>query len=322
MKENAYVYGVANIRAKENSLLTGNDIEQLLGFDESAINRFLADKGWEMTADVEKSFAKQSLIAWNTVMDVLPDKHELDFLIIKNDFHNLKAALKAYMGNDDAMKYMVGPCVSDPSLIWEAIKKKDYALLPEMLQDIAKECDDILAQTLNGQLTDIMLDRKSVEAMYEQASKTGHPKLLELASLMGEIINLKTTVRAVAMKKDKVFLEEAISEMSPISKLNRKEMIQTAEEGMQAFLNYLETTPYQDAVEMIETSTTAFEKWCEDKIVQFLQIAKQTSFGPLPLAAYYMAREAEIKTVRIIVSCKRNAMPEETIRERIRMLYV
>ena len=42
----------------------------------------------------------------------------------------------------------------------------------------------------------------------------------------------------------------------------------------------------------------------------------------LSLAAYYFAVENEIKTVRIVLSCKKNDMSVETIRERVRKLYV
>jgi V/A-type H+-transporting ATPase subunit C len=41
-----------------------------------------------------------------------------------------------------------------------------------------------------------------------------------------------------------------------------------------------------------------------------------------PLAAYILARESEIRSVRIILTGKANDMPEETIRERIRKTYV
>ena len=45
-------------------------------------------------------------------------------------------------------------------------------------------------------------------------------------------------------------------------------------------------------------------------------------FGIGPLAAYLIARENEIKTVRIILSGKLNELPEESIRERVREMYV
>ena len=50
--------------------------------------------------------------------------------------------------------------------------------------------------------------------------------------------------------------------------------------------------------------------------------AKYKSFGVEPLIAYYIAVETQVKAVRIILSCKYNGLKAETIRERVRKLYV
>ena len=41
-----------------------------------------------------------------------------------------------------------------------------------------------------------------------------------------------------------------------------------------------------------------------------------------PLAAYVLARENEIKCVRVILSGKRNGLSEQSIREKVRETYV
>jgi len=49
---------------------------------------------------------------------------------------------------------------------------------------------------------------------------------------------------------------------------------------------------------------------------------KYNPFSAGPLVAYVLARENEIKTVRIILTARLNELPEEQIRERIREMYV
>ena len=41
-----------------------------------------------------------------------------------------------------------------------------------------------------------------------------------------------------------------------------------------------------------------------------------------PLAAYYVAKETEIKALRIILSAKISGASNDTVRERMRELYV
>ncbi|MBQ1545725.1 MAG: V-type ATPase subunit [Clostridia bacterium] len=50
--------------------------------------------------------------------------------------------------------------------------------------------------------------------------------------------------------------------------------------------------------------------------------ARYTAFGIDPVVAYYIARDAEIKSARIILSAKKNGLSNDVIRERVRTLYV
>ena len=51
-------------------------------------------------------------------------------------------------------------------------------------------------------------------------------------------------------------------------------------------------------------------------------IEKYNSFSAGPILAYFLARENEIKTVRIILTGKLNNLSDDYIRERLRKMYV
>ena len=65
-----------------------------------------------------------------------------------------------------------------------------------------------------------------------------------------------------------------------------------------------------------------FERWCDNQVIEAMKPQKHNPFSVGPLVAYALARENEIKTVRIILSGKRTGMPEASIRERVREMYV
>ncbi|MEG7530278.1 MAG: V-type ATPase subunit, partial [Hungatella sp.] len=69
-------------------------------------------------------------------------------------------------------------------------------------------------------------------------------------------------------------------------------------------------------------SPSAFERWCDNLLIRRIRPQLTNSFGIGPLAAYILARENEMKSVRIVLSGKLNHLPEHTIRERIREMYV
>jgi V/A-type H+-transporting ATPase subunit C len=93
-------------------------------------------------------------------------------------------------------------------------------------------------------------------------------------------------------------------------------------EGEEAIYDYLSTTVYSDAVQAIKKSPSAFECWCDNLIISHIQTQKYNSFTLSPLAAYILAKENEIKTMRIVLSGKRNDISDHSIRERLREMYV
>ena len=57
-------------------------------------------------------------------------------------------------------------------------------------------------------------------------------------------------------------------------------------------------------------------------MIETIKPQKYNSFSAGPLIAYVLARENEIKTVRIVLTCKQNGMSDDSIRGRIREMYV
>ncbi len=76
------------------------------------------------------------------------------------------------------------------------------------------------------------------------------------------------------------------------------------------------------AQQALKTSASAFERWCDNRLIETIRPQKMNSVSMGPIIAYYLARQNEIRTVRIILTAKANDFPEEAIRERVREMYV
>ena len=57
-------------------------------------------------------------------------------------------------------------------------------------------------------------------------------------------------------------------------------------------------------------------------MTEMLKTQKYEAFSVGPLLGYLIARENEIKTVRIILTGKQNGFSDDAVRERIREMYV
>lgn len=323
MREVEYAYAVARVRANELNLLSAADVEQLIvAEDYKTAMRRLADAGWgdsdgvsDYAQYLENYFAK----TWDLLVEIMDDIHELDLLLIRNDMQNLKAALKGIVSQHDAKDLYVKSTVYNTEDIIAAVENREFKELPDFMQDPAVEAYEVLTATGNGQLADAIIDRATLERILELGKKSGSPVLAELAERMCATANIKTALRCANTLKSKDFIEKSLCNCSTVSK---DKLTDTALEGADAVLRYLEDTAYATGATMFKESTSAFEKWCDDLLMECVNKAKYTAFGIDPIVAYYVARDAEIKTVRIVLSAKINNLPADVIRERVRTLYV
>lgn len=323
MRDTEFAYGVAHIRAHELSLLSNDNLESMI----SAANlgeavRVLGDKGWDTeSGDISEMLLKESEKNWKLICDCLPAEHLLDCLIVENDFHNLKTSVKTAFTKENPDQYFLFPCVYDPQQVKEAIEKKDFSSLPECMGETAEKAYDVLARLGSGQMSDVIIDRQAMAIKLQLAEKSDSTLLKNAVAMNVAAANIKIALRCVKTGKSLDFMKKAMSEECPI--IDIETLQRKAVEGENAVTSYLEgVKEFSQAASLLKESSTLFEKYLDDAIMDKVKEAKYTSFGVEPIFAYFMAREAEIKNVRVILSLKRNGISSDEIRKRVRESYV
>ncbi|MCL1952697.1 MAG: V-type ATPase subunit [Oscillospiraceae bacterium] len=279
MKDTDYTYAVARIRANELSLLSAADLEQLIAAPECPD---IAEPGEKLAE------------AWRLITEILPAPGELDFLIVRNDFHNLKALLKSIFTDSEPGAYFMRPSVFDPKELREALREKRFDRLPACMAACAEEAYALLAKTMDGQLADAVVDRQCLETTLAMARATGNAFAATLAEMTCAFANARIQRRAEKTGKGQAFLERALCACPAAV----------------------------DIPEEVLQSGAALEKYCDDALLEYARAAKAKHFGPEPLIAYFLAREAEAKSLRVVLTCRKNGVPADEIRRRVRLLYV
>ena len=90
--------------------------------------------------------------------------------------------------------------------------------------------------------------------------------------------------------------------MAECDTLDKERLIHAAVSGMDQIMGYLAETKYGDGALALAESASAFERWCDNQIMETIRPQLYNSFSLGPLVAYVLARENEIKTVRIILT--------------------
>lgn len=315
MSSTSYASAVAAVKAMESTLLTYSDMEQLINAVTEAESSAIisARRGADVKAGSELADA------WDIVHGYAPDCRELEMLLYKYDFHNLKAALKAMIADCDPEPYYICPTNLDLKALSPMLKAKEYDLLPGYLREPAARAYELLTETLDGQLADSFIDTATLVQLQKSAERCGNGFLKNYARITTVCADIKTAYRCSRMNKPRSFLELAIAGSDD---LDKEALIRAALVGTDGLFTFLDTTIYGEKARLLETSTAAFEKWCDDAVMEIAQSARLQAFGFEPLAAYYIAARAEQKNLRIIKVCKECGADRETITERLRLLYV
>ena len=322
MKQTDYAYAVARIRANEGRLLTSAALDEVVNAPSyEAALELLRSRGWVQTGESEVSalIAAQSAQLWTLLKESVPDRNALRVLTALNDFYNLKAALKSILTDVDPSPYYVQPTALDLETLTDAMRRHAFDKLEEPLASTAKQAYEAATRTESGQSADVVIDAAALQNLFDQATSTDCALLADLLRFVCDSTNIKVAVRCARTGKDLSFIESAVG---PCYHMDRQSLCLAAVKGEGELLSFLDAGNYRDGAAALRQSTTAFEKWCDDSLIDLCKQAKYEFFGFAPIAAYYYAKSTEIKTVRIILSAKQAGVANDIIRERVRKLYV
>ena len=316
-----YIYAVSRIRFAELRLLKADTFERLsAASDMKECMSVLSEKGYDTASgDIDMVLTEERHRLWSLIGELIPDMSVFDVFRIQNDYDNLKAAIKESVLDHEMKDIYTREAGLDPMLVRRAVMERNYRLLPDDMAREAEICHDIFLRTGDGQLCDVILDRAALKAMQKAAASTKEQVLGDYAELRAASADIKIAIRAADTGKDRDFISRALAECSLI---DTDSIEKAALSGRDAIYAYLANTDLSDAVPELKSSPAAFERWCDDMIIRKVRSQLWNSFGLGPVAAYIIAKETEIKSVRILLTAKQNGFPMEMIRERMRETYV
>lgn len=320
-----YAYAVSGAHVYEKNFFRKSDMDKLLAAPSyEAVVAILQERGWTMpddTRDSGKILDLELSRAWSWVLSSAPDPKLFRVLILRNDFHNLKAGIKCLLSDFDVDQQFCKPSFIDPAFMKEAIETHSFDKLPAPFAALGQEVYDLLVRTGDGQMADVLIDRKCLDEITKEAEASGVDLLKDEMEIYTATCNIKTAFRAIKTGKDGAFLEKALSGGNKTISKEKLIACAGAEKKMEELLSYLSTTSYSSGTKYLSSSPAEFEKWVDDQMLSLLLPTKNAPLGPEPLIGFYLGKEAEIRNIRIILAAKQNNLPLEVVSGRLRRLY-
>ncbi len=322
MKKADYIYAVASIRVKEKSLLTDADVQTLCGMkSDREVLSFLTERGWGdggNDKDMETVLSEEEAAQMRLLRSLGVDDEIIEVLQMQELYHNLKTAIKAvYASRDDEEAFYPHEKYGKNEML-RIVRDKDFNKLPGHMEKIASEAFDLMLTTGDGQRLDMMLDRACLDAIEGIAASTKDEFLAKYAELKVATTCIKIAVRAAITKRSRSQIEAAL----PVNRtIDVKRLAAAVAIGIDAVYELLEKIGFRDAVEALKDSYSMFEKWCDDTVMDMIRSQKYNIESSGPIVAYYLAKQCEIRTARIIMTAKLNGFGDDVISERIRKMY-
>jgi len=323
MSEVEYTFAVAHIRGLEGRLFSQATIDQLMACKSyDAALDFIIERGWggmDVERDADAILAVERNKIWETIRSLSVPMDTFDVLSYPDVFHNLKTAIKeVFTGKQNDAFFYEGTVPSREELR-DIISRKEFSRLPGNMDRAAAEAFETIFHTHDGQLCDVIIDRACLEAIDEAGRESDSGAIQRYAETSVALADIKIAVRCQKTGKSIDFTRRALQ---PCSGIDAERLAKAAASGFDAILEYLSSGSFRDAADALRQSPSAFECWCDNYLMEILRPEKYEVFSVGPLVAYVLARENEIRTVGIILSGKLNGLTDESIRERVRDMYV
>ncbi len=359
MENNNYAAAVGIIRALENELLKFADLERLLSVEkvETLLDELSETPYAEHLARIKNINEFEFLLSeelkrtYKIISELSLHPEITNLFFLKNDLHNLKIILKSKYGNVPASagEYLVELGLFPAAVLQEVVEKNNYAnVFPLPVSQTVEKTIKRVEQTGEIELIDFHLDSVFYQVSLETARKYRNSFLERLFKLEIDTINLKTLLRFTVTGRDKKYLKDvwlsggdlpAAEFFLPGIGENEKEIAQkmhqaryqrliSSEENFELKKSVL---PFLEEYEKIinlgissweKTHTFSYlEKLIDDFLTKHLKKAKYISLGIEPLIAYLLAREMEMKNIRLIIVGRIANLPVETIQQNLRETY-
>lgn len=267
--------------------------------------------------DVETLLLEKRSTVRELFAEWMLDETVVTLLKSRVDFANLRLALRRVLtdrpvGSD----YSADGNVS-PDVLQQVFEEENYALFPDYLAEVTEEAILGYYQDKKIPPIDHIIDRCEAEYKIAQAQRIGEPFLLNLFRLQIDLSNIRTVLRLkyIDAEQRNVLLPGGFVEMDRL-----RHALELGYDGLgQLFF----ATPYHRIVDIgagylaSDDSFLKIEQQCEEYLNGYLKATSQITAGPQPIIAYLLLKEHEIRTVRLILTAKKNLLDTKLILDRI-----
>jgi len=322
-----YTFQTAQVRTLETQMLTRAvllDMTNAQNFEQAADllsgSEYAMPRGGKDFAEVEEILQQQRAAVRKLFSDLTLDESIVKLFRTRDDFANLRLAVRRTLTEKP-----LGTDYSDdgnvlPEVIEQIFSEEDEftrPVFPDYIRQAVEQAVLGYYQNKDIRQVDFAIDRVQAQYNLEQARRLKSVFLLGLFRIQIDLTNIRTMLRLKFTESEerKVFLTGGFIESERFKN--------GLEHGYEALGQLFFATPYNRIVEIganylaSNKSFLRVEQQCEEYLTGFLKSSFVITAGPQPVIAFLLLKENEIRTVRLILTAKKNFLDTKLILDRI-----
>jgi len=331
--ETEYTYAVGRIRELERGLLDRVLLDKMIEASDltSSLNLLiesdLSAYSFDIynPADFENSLNKELLSTYKVIKDISPYPFLYYIFALNYDFHNLKVLVKSkYLNKKFTESLSEIGTINIKNLII-AIEEEKFTEIPVSFESAVRKTISEYNKLQDPEIIDLILDKEKYSIIFNILKNIETPFLKNFIKINIDFNNIIVSIRTKIRGEDKNFLKEVLIDEG---NFNLKNILTMFDSPLSSWNTKFTKTDYEKVVEMglkgyqENNSLIEIERLRDNFILNFVKIGKFITFGIEPLVGFIIAKENDIKNIRIILSGKLNKLSPANIKERIRDVYV
>jgi len=319
-----YTFETAQVRVLEMQMLTRTtlmDMANAESFEAAAgllsATEYALPTAGRSFAEVENILLSRRQAARELFSDLMLDEPIVELLRTRDDFANLRLAVRRTL-TDKPMGTDYSPDGNfPPEQFEEVFEQENYNLFPDYMSEATERA--VLAYYKNKDIrqVDYAIDCVQAEYNLKRARRLESIFLLGLFRIQIDLTNIRTMLRLkyTELESRNVFLRGGFIELDRLQ--------HGLDLGYEAAGSLFFVTPYYEIVQTggnylsSNKSFLAVEQRCDAHLRGFLKSTIEVTAGPQPIIAYLIMKENEIRTVRLILTAKKNHLDTKLILDRV-----
>jgi len=249
--------------------------------------------------------------------DLMLDQPVVELFKTRDDFANLRLALRRTLTEKPLGTDYSSEGNFPPERFADVFEQENYDLLPDYLQAAADRAVLAYYQDKDIRRIDYAVDSVQAEYNLKTARRLKSLFLVGLFRIQNDLTNIRTMLRLKFTESEQrnVFLPGGYIELERLQR--------GLELGYESLGPLFFVTPYHRVVETganylaSNKSFLGVEQQSDAHLIGFLKTTIQITAGPQPIIAYLLMKEHEIRTVRLILTAKKNHLDTKLILDRI-----